>query len=416
MVITLVVVGTRGDVEPHLALAVGLKQSGFNIRMAAPLDFEEQITTYGVEFIPINVSLKKLYDSEAADGLLSSEINAIKLITRLKQTAGAVVGQIINDTRVACNNTDVVMYSPLALSSHYFAKDMGAISFPTCLQPLGRTVSFPAPVFDLKIRLPGFLNRFSYHVMEQGFWQVFRRYLDHKHPALGHFNNIYRPGNHSFFAISPLVVPRPPDYTPSMHMTGFWRFNEANNKHSQGWEVSNELEEFIKQGPPPICIGFGSMKGKRVSKIMRLFANVVREQSLRAIVLTGWSFDPYIGSIFDKNNVFLTEQIPHSWLFPRVSVIVHHGGAGTVAAALYAGKPSLIIPFFFDQSYWANLLNKRKLGPAPLNFRLLSTSSILSGLNESQNPDLLANINAVHRDLKKEDGVTKTVDIIQEII
>ena len=416
MVITLVVVGTRGDVEPHLALAVGLKQSGFNIRMAAPLDFEEQITTYGVEFIPINVSLKKLYDSEAADGLLSSEINAIKLITRLKQTAGAVVGQIINDTRVACNNTDVVMYSPLALSSHYFAKDMGAISFPTCLQPLGRTVSFPAPVFDLKIRLPGFLNRFSYHVMEQGFWQVFRRYLDHKHPALGHFNNIYRPGNHSFFAISPLVVPRPPDYRPSMHMTGFWRFDKADDTPSNSGEVPNELRKFIEQGPAPICIGFGSMKGNRVSKIMHLFANIVREQSLRAIVLTGWNFDPEISSIFDKNNVFLTEQVPHSWLFPRVSLIIHHGGAGTLAAALYAGKPSLIIPFFFDQNYWAKILNTRNLGPAPLNFRALSKRSILSGLNESQRPDLLANINAVQLEIKKEDGVSKTVGIIKQIV
>jgi len=153
------------------------------------------------------------------------------------------------------------------------------------------------------------------------------------------------------------------------------------------------------------------MNSPRIGRAMSVILRAIGEVGKRAVVLTGW-WDG--GGVTGGPGVHVAEAVPHSWLLPRVSAVIHHGGAGTVAAALRAGVPSIVAPFFFDQWFWAQWLHRRGLGPEPLSLRGVATATVTRALaaaddaaSDSQGLQLLS------RKLEQEDGVGRAIAAIE---
>ena len=411
MKIAVVAVGTRGDVEPHAALCEGLRHAGYDARLCAPDDFASSIAERGIPFDPIPVSFRGLYETVEGRALMTCGANGIKFLRGMSRVAVDVAEQVIAGIRVACRQADAVCYSPLGFPALYFAREMRIPAFATSLQPLGRTGEHANPLLPLPDWTPAAINRFSYRVVEQVFWQVARPLLkphvQYRLPACGHFQQLYEEPNPSLFAYSPLVAPRPGDWKPWMHATGYWRTSPVD------WAPPDAMEEFLQEAPA-VCIGFGSMHSRRISKILDITLETLERSGRRALILTGWS--GYRGA-GHNGNVFVTESAPHDWLFPRVSTVVHHGGAGTTAAALRAGVPSVILPFFFDQGFWGQHLAARGLGPPPIPFYRLSTTSLGRALDEADTShDMRCRLLQLSTKLRQEDGVRRAVAIIGQAL
>jgi sterol 3beta-glucosyltransferase len=413
MNISVVAVGTRGDVEPHMALAERLNTRGHQVKLAAPIDFQRPARTLGLNFHPINVGFRDIYHTKEGAALLACGNKSLQFIRQLKRVVFPIAEQVITDIREACAGADAVYYSLLGLPAYYVAKEMGIPSVATTLQPMGRTRSFPSPLASFNVRLPGGLNLLTHLIAEQVFWQLCRPLMKSNVkaplPRWGHFNELYRTGRPMLFGYSPAVIPRPRDYRPWMHVTGFWRL-----PLEHGWKPPASLADFLSAGPPPICIGFGSMNSGRIEGMIRTVLQALSETGRRAIILTGW-WDTVPGADLATDDVYVTDSVPHSWLFPRVAAVVHHGGAGTTAAALRAGVPSIVAPFFFDQWFWGQSLYRQGLGPEPISARHLSPGSMKHTLEEVDDSAWFRQrLGSLSRQLRQEDGVGRAVDVIEQ--
>jgi UDP:flavonoid glycosyltransferase YjiC (YdhE family) len=413
MRIAVVAVGTRGDVEPHAALCQGLRQAGYEARLCAPDDFGPSFLERGIPFDPIPVSFRGLYESSCGHALLATGGNGFRFLSGLSRVAVDVAAQVIAGIRAACREADAVCYSPLGFPALYFAHEMGIPAFATSLQPLGRTGEHSNPLLSLPAWTPSFVNRFSYRLVEQVFWQVarplLRPHVRDPLPVWGHFHELYEGPGPALFAYSPLVSPQPRDWKPWMHATGYWRAGPAD------WQPPEGLEEFLAAAPA-VCIGFGSMHSPRIARILDTALEALARSGRRAVILTGWS--GYAGRCAGQDgSVFVIGDAPHEWLFPRVSAVVHHGGAGTTAAALRAGVPSVILPFFFDQGFWGQRLAACGLGPPPIAFYRLSTATLERALDAAERShDMRCRLQRLSAKLRREDGVGRAVAILDQAL
>jgi sterol 3beta-glucosyltransferase len=413
MRIVVVAVGTRGDVEPHAALCAGLQRAGYDACLCAPNDFACSVAAQGIPFHPIPISFRKLCESEGGGALLASGGHSIRFLRTLGHMAADVAAQVICTVRTACRETDAVCYSPLGLPAFYIARELGIPAFATSLQPLGRTSEYANPLLSLPDGSPGTLNRFSYRLMEQLFWQIARPLLRPQVrdplPFWGHYNALYRASLPVLFGYSPLVVPRPRDWKPWMHTTGYWRTLAPPPPLPDG------LDAFLAGGPA-VCFGFGSMHSRHIARIFETAIEMLARTGRRAVILTGWS--GYQGrTVGSDSNIFVTDHVPHDCIFSRMSAVVHHGGAGTTAAALRAGVPSIILPFFFDQGFWGRWLAARGLGPPPIAFGRLSSPVLAHALDSADTSDhMRCRLQVLGCKLRQEDGVSRAVTIIGDAL
>jgi UDP:flavonoid glycosyltransferase YjiC (YdhE family) len=225
----------------------------------------------------------------------------------------------------------------------------------------------------------------------------------------GHFDALYRHSLPVLFGYSPLVVPRPRDWKPWMHTTGYWR------TLAPPPPLPDDLEDFLASGPA-VCFGFGSMHSRRIARIFDAAIEMLTRTERRAVILTGWS--GYQGRTVGRDgNIFVTDYAPHDSLFSRMSAVVHHGGAGTTAAALRAGVPSVILPFFFDQGFWGRWLAARGLGPPPIAFGPHSGPALAQALEIAEtSQDMRCRVQILGSRLRQEDGVSRAVAIIGDAL
>jgi UDP:flavonoid glycosyltransferase YjiC (YdhE family) len=415
MKIAIVAVGTRGDIQPHLALASTLRARGHAVSFVAPLDFESVALALGLTYSPIGISIRSLLDSEDGATLLDCGRRPLRFLTLLRKLAMPVVERLVTHVDAACADSEAVCYSLLGLPAYFSADARRVPCFSSSMQPLGRTSAFPSPLLPLNGNTPKFLNRSTHVALEQAFWHAFRpfikRTLKRSLPVWNIYSSLYAAERPMLFAFSPLIVPRPPDWGPWMHATGYWTLPE-----NTAWQPAPALADFLASGSPPVCVGFGSMHTPRVVERLRLALAAVRTLRRRAIVLTGWSDDLLDRSQFG-DDVYATEAVPHDWLFPRVAAVIHHGGAGTTAAACRAGVPSVILPFFFDQAFWGYSMHQRSLGPAPLPRNRVSAESLGEALRLALTCDAMrAKLGALSVALRREDGAGRAADVIERTV
>lgn len=207
------------------------------------------------------------------------------------------------------------------------------------------------------------------------------------------------------YGFSPLVLPRPADWPAWYRLTGYWFLDRPT-----GWTPPPRVVEFLAAGPPPVYVGFGSMVPRDPAATTGLVLGALRRAGVRGILATGW-----MGETAQPlpHHVLALDDIPHDWLFPRVAAVVHHGGAGTTAAALRAGRPAVVVPFFADQPFWAQRVAALGVGPTPIPHRRLTLDGLAAAIRTAvRDGEIAQRALALGDGLRAEDGVADAVATI----
>jgi UDP:flavonoid glycosyltransferase YjiC (YdhE family) len=199
------------------------------------------------------------------------------------------------------------------------------------------------------------------------------------------------------------VVPRASDWGDNHRVTGYWFLNESTD-----WQAPDDLQAFLESGSPPVYVGFGSMHNEDPESVTQLVAEALQRTRQRGILLTGW------GGLKRgeySENIFVVDSAPHDWLFPQMAAVVHHGGAGTTAAALRAGVPSVVVPFMSDQPFWAKRCYQLGVSPRPLPRKKLSANRLMRSIEQAvHDPWMKERAADLGTRIRAEEGVQKAVD------
>lgn len=400
--------GTRGDVQPFVALAKALGQRGHEVALCTPTGFRDMVERHGVPYAHMDNAVLEVTEAVLRAPTLTER-------RRLFKGFGAIIRAGLEDEWRAAQalRPDVLVYHSKALGSHHIAEKLAAAEFLAMPLPLTKTRAFPVPLLPAR-DLGGGLNALSYKIVALGNALWAGATNDFRVKTLGlpprpRFADPMRRRDGSsvpaLYAFSPLVLPRPGDWPSNAHVTGCWFLDEG-----EGWQPPAELRAFLDAGPPPVYIGFGSMGAAHAEARAAKVLEAIALTGERAVLATGWG-----GLKPDAvpANVFLLESAPHDWLFPRVRAVVHHGGAGSTMAGLRAGKPTVICPFLGDQPFWGNVVHRAGLGPAPVPQRTLTADRLATAIRSALAADVTGRAEAVGEGMRKEDGAAYAVDLIE---
>lgn len=413
MRITLLTYGSRGDVQPFLALAVGLQKAGHQISLAAPLRFEAFVTEYGIRFVPL-----------AGDPALISQrlndagSNPARMVTAISKYVFEIAPRVAWQAFSACKTADLIVHSFLftaggnAMARKLGIPDVSIQTFPF-FAPTGDLPMLSAPNLSSPI-----LRKFLHWLAIQIYWQGSKfgyRRLRRTHPEMPDldlrwpFSSALPPESTPLvFAISPTVVSRPRDWPEAyIHIPGYFFLDTAKT-----YRPPDELAKFLAEGEPPICVSFGSTIHRRSAEIYNILLHSIQKTHNRAIILSGWESSQPPPS---AEHIFTAKAIPHDWLLPRCKMVIHHGGAGTTAAGLRAGIPNLVIPFASDQPFWGQRVQAIGAGPAPIPINKLSETMLASAILKSEEPSLRQASGLIGKAIRSENGIDQTIKIIESL-
>jgi len=393
--------GTRGDIQPFVALAQGFAAAGHEAVLAAPRAFQSFVRSYGVDFVPMGSDFTALLESPEGKAALRG--NPIKTMQVVRQTVFPMMRRMLEDAWEAAQGADAIIYHPKALAGVHLAERLQVPCFiGTPVPVVVPTAAFPAPAFVSR-DLGGLLNRLTYAAVRSGS-RPFRGMVNEwRREVLGlgpHRGDEYVQNGRPvpvLHAFSRHVVPPPADWPPEAIITGYWF-----PRRVQAWEPPAALAGFLAAGPPPVYIGFGSVSGIDRDESTRVAAKALRQAGVRGILATGSGDAPERLS----DTVLAIPGAPHDWLFPQMAAVVHHGGAGTVAAGLAAGKPTLVSPATTDQPFWGRVVHQLGVGPAPIPRRRLTVERLTAAIRALTGDDgMRRRAAALGEAIRAEDGV-----------
>jgi len=421
MHVTLLTAGTRGDVQPYVALGLGLRRAGYTVRVAAPDAFRALVLERGLQFAPVAQAFEALTSGaswrrwqESGDDVVAYVRGAFH-VTR---AAGGVIEALIDDYWNACQDTDLVIGSSAAIGGPQLAE---AARVPYCwalLQPMSPTRAFPHFLTPAALRLGRRFNQVTYRVAEQVYWLLFapalsrwlarrvgRHRLSHRdrHSFLGATSDVVLCG------FSPRVVPRPPDWGENVAECGYW-FLDA----PSGWQPPDDLTAFLRGGSPPVFVALERIGWARRDDLLGLTLEALARAGCRGVLFVqGYPVD--LGDL--PETVLAVQSVPHDWLFPRVAAVVHHGGPGTTASALRAGVPSVGIPGFYDQPYWSRRIAALGVGPAPIPRRQLTAARLRAAISEmTTSARMRTRAQLLGAGIRGEQGVWRAVRRVHELL
>jgi len=212
----------------------------------------------------------------------------------------------------------------------------------------------------------------------------------------------------AIYGFSPSVIPKPAEWRAEDHITGYWFLDPPD-----GWTPPPDLLNFLRAGPPPLYIGFGSIGNRNPAEITDLVLQTLKKTQQRAILLSGW------GGLQKTDfpaSIFMLDSIPFTWLFSQVAAVIHHGGAGTTSAGLRAGVPSIVIPFLGDQYFWGRRVQDLGVGPAPIPRSKLTVDRLAQAIQEAvTNTTMRQRAAELGAKIQVEDGIAKAIEIIGQI-
>ncbi|MCL7452933.1 MAG: glycosyltransferase [Anaerolineae bacterium] len=406
--------GTRGDVQPYIALGLALQRAGHTVRLAAPEVFRDLVTGYGLGFHPLPGDPGDLMQ-QAADRAGSSPIRFPLVVL---QHALPLALEMLDSVREACQGAEAIVHSLLlTVVGHEMAVEMQVPDFSALIfLTFAPTSAFPAQILPA-VRLGGTFNRLTHAGFIQLFWQAnrlayaFLRRKNRQLPPLSGwpFGPASTHPTPILYALSPQIISRPADWGPDVHLTGYWTLAPED-----GWSPPRVLLEFLEAGPAPVFVGFGSLITAKASHLTEVALEALARTGKRGLLVRGW------GGIQDRNlpgDVLAVDEVPFEWLFPRMAALVHHGGVGTTAAGLRSGVPAVVVSSTADQPYWGYQLQRVGVGPPPIPLKRLTADRLVTAIEQLTSDEGMRQQAArLGRLLHDEDGVGRAVEIIERYL
>lgn len=419
MRITILTIGSRGDVQPYVALGLGLQAAGHKVRLATHTTFEKFVSSRGLDFASLEGNPQQWHDMrkrEEKHSYLESGRNTIRY---LRQGVNVVfrssMEKLLADSWRACQGADAIIYSLIAVGGYHIAEKLGVPGYAAWYCPASRTRAFPSPIVQTGLSLGGTYNWLTYIFVEQLFWQSLQQSINQWRqetlnlppiPVSGLYNRLQEQRVPFIYSYSPAVLPKPPDWHDSLHVTGYLFLERP-----PGWQPPADLVDFLASGPPPVYIGFGSMIGRNPEARTELVLKALAHTRHRGILDTGW------GSLSKADlpdHVFQidSESAPHDWLLPQMAAVIHHGGAGTTTAGLRAGLPSIIVPFVPEQFFWGQRVADLGVGPPPIPEKRLTAERLATAIRSATSDKAMqAKAADLGQRIRAEDGVARAVDV-----
>lgn len=417
MKIFIATVGSQGDVQPFVALGNGLQAAGHRVVVCASLNFRPLIQANGLDYAYLNDDIMNLmYRGRGGMDRSISIRNRLRVLRLAAKDHAAWYRKIVREMWAAAQELgpDLILSQAFAFVGPTLAEKLCVPAVLVQAQPyFVPTREFPHGRFP-EWQLGGWYNRFTYLLESWLRQRLMRRDVNEWRAELGlppmpwGTNNISMSDGKPIPVLSAYsrhLLPRPADWPEWAVVTGAWHLEE------EASEPPGQLVRFLAAGEPPVYVGFGSMAGSDPQRLTRIALEALRLSGARGVLAKGWGG---MEAVKLPEGVTMIDAAPHSWLFPRVAAVVHHGGAGTTAAGLLAGKPTIICPFGFDQPFWARRVETVGAGPAPIPQKHLTAGrlaeAITTALTDSEMKRRAAEVGEL---MRKEDGVGTAVREIQ---
>lgn len=396
--------GTEGDTRPMVALCRGLRDAGHDVVLLAERAGASHAGALDVPFAPLAGDMAAEMQA-AANGLSHRGADIGYVARTLAAIAAANTAEWMRVTLERARGADLLLCAGLAIYVGLScAETLRIRAIGVGLQPMMPTRAFPSP-FLRPLRLPGALNRASHRLVLWLMWRAFRGPLNEARRIVADRPPREREWDDYpvLLGVSPTLVPRPDDWTDRIAIVGYW-FGPRDPR----FDPDPGLVEFLDMGEPPVYVGFGSMLGFDRDHVLTTVLRAL--DGRRAILHSGWSG---FGEAELPANVRRVAHVPHDWLFPRMSAIVHHGGAGTTHAAARAGVPSIVLPFAADQFFWARRLQAVGIAPAMLTHKRLTAARLRQRLDAAGDHRMQARARVVGAAIASEAGVANGIARIE---
>lgn len=415
MRIALVGIGSRGDVQPLVALGQGLQAAGHEVVVIAGANFEEDITHAGLTHALTHIDVQALVNTAVGqDWMDKSSYNLISEAITMRRMVESIDAFATEIDRTIPADSDVVIsgitsYALVdAFAQKYHKKHILSLFAPFTPTASQAATLVPFPKTDLPT------NRISaYFALYFTYW-VFQRGINEFRALYGlpplSFRGYVRRFNAlpTLYAISPYVLPRPKDWPEHIEISGYW-FQDL----AEDWQPPADLAAFLAAGPPPVYIGFGSMGNKNPASTAQMMIAALKQSGQRGLIHRGWAG---LAAAEISEHVFLLDYVPHDWLFPRTAGVIHHGGAGTTAAVFRAGVPSAVVAHIADQPYWGRRVHDLGVGLPFVRRHKLTTQRLTEYIRALVEDEALRQrAAALGRAIRQEQGVTNAIRYIEQV-
>ncbi|KAB8229652.1 uncharacterized protein BDW43DRAFT_322041 [Aspergillus alliaceus] len=418
--IVIQIVGSRGDVQPFLALGKELTKVGHRVRIATHDIFKDFVQSSRLEFYPIGRDPSELMAYMVKNPGIMPKFSSI--LTGDVGRKRKMVLEMLDGCWKSCTEPDpdtlipfvanAIIANPPSFAHIHCAQALGIPLHMMFTMPWSPTAAFPHPLANIQMSNvePRTANYLSYRIVELLTWQ-----------GLGDVINLWRRRSLCLppipFAIgpnlcdllmvpytycwSPALVPKPKDWHSYIDVVGFFFREEP------VYTPEAELASFLRAGSTPIYIGFGSIVMENPDRMANYIVEAVRQCGVRAIVSRGWS---KLGEARSDPNLLFIGDCPHEWLFKRVAAVIHHGGAGTTACGLLNGRPTGIVPFFGDQLFWGKMVHSAGAGPCPIPYEKINTETLAEAIDICMSSKARIAASGIATRMRAENGVRDAVE------
>lgn len=412
MQITILAIGSHGDVQPMIALGQGLERAGYNVRIAAGDNFREWVYRHGLDFAPLGIDMHALMNSSGGVAWTQAGMNPLSSAKHMRDLMNAYFLDALPHILEACRDADILIGA--FFSDPYLEAIAEKYNLPhisASLQPYNPSRSGASSIISVLPDHNLFINRWAGMAAHRVVWHIAKESVNtlrtqflHLEP---HTASSFRKAIRAIptvYGFSAHVVPPAPEWDRFARVTGYWFLDEA-----EEWQPPAGLQHFMDAGTPPVYVGFGSMSDVDPEATFKLITDALKKAGVRGVIGGGWA--GIRGSASDS--LYVLDYAPHAWLFDRVAVTVHHGGAGTTAASVRAGIPSVIVPHMADQPFWANRLHALRVSPAPVPRQKLTAELLAERLRQAVKSTAMHDrAAALGEKVRAENGVETAVDTI----
>ena len=408
--------GTRGDLQPYVALALGLMDKEHQVTLSATEDFKDFVEGFGVAFQPLWGNAETMMNSKEGQSILQTE-NSIKLMKYYFKVLHDNRDPLRKSYYEAISKVDFIIANSMTLPivNAIAEKQNKKVALSYFMPPVVPTAEFPLGDFDF-FNFPRY-NKLTYKIAQGFFWKFIKQDTNEYRKELGLpelkenlVTYLDKQKILDLYCLSQSLIPQPKDWESHHKITGFINIPKHKRENHFLDQTTSELSEWLSNGDKPIYIGFGSNGVGNTAKFSKILTQVLEQTNERILFCTGWSqFD----NLPTHKNLFVTKYVNHETILPQCKIGVFHGGAGTLATMLRHNLPVIIVSFYTDQPTWGKIVERKKLG-VHIPVKTLSADKLISAIQKVQIKEIENNVSIVGQQIRDENGLDNAITEIEK--
>ena len=408
MIVTVLSGGSRGDVQPYVALAKGFRAAGHTARLVTLREFLPMLEGTGIESLVNEYDVRKMLDTKDGHQMVGAGQNPILFLRKFSKFLRPLIEESVQDVARFCRDTDGLVLSSMSIVAG--TRGLERVGVPYCAawpMPATPTAHMASVMFpELPAWVPfgrSLYNRLTHWTLDTLMYLLLGRLQAQAVARLPASHRAIKGAMPVLYGYSPSVVAPPPDWPESVTVTGYWFLDGQSD-----YQPPPALAEFLAAGAPPVYVGFGSMNDRDPKGSTQLVCKALERAERRGILITGWG-GLQAGDL--PKHVLGLESAPHDWLFTRAAAVVHHCGAGTTAAGLRAGVPTIGVPHFADQYFWGRRVEQLGVGPRAIPRKKLTVEKLAEALRVATTDQaMIERAKALGERIRAEDGIAVAVE------